>query len=174
MSIQSARNYAEMLIEHLGINDAPVDLDVVARHFNLQIIFISLDDDVSGLLITKPDRSCIAVREQDHKARQRFTMAHEIGHYCLRHQFEPGQHVHVDRGYAISQRNTRSSTGTDQKEIEANQFAARLLMPTKLLQKSIRELNADHLYDIHVTKLAIKFGVSEQAMTIRLSGMGFL
>jgi Zn-dependent peptidase ImmA (M78 family) len=62
----------------------------------------------------------------------------------------------------------------DPKEIEANQFAASLLMPTKLLEARIKALRTSSLRDSHVTYLASEFEVSEQAMTIRLSTLGHL
>jgi Zn-dependent peptidase ImmA (M78 family) len=125
-------------------------------------------------LISKGDSTVIAVQQGDPLNRQRFTIAHEIGHFHLRHQFEPGEHVHVDRGHIITPRNSRSSTGVDVKEIEANQFAACLLMPSKLLLERIKALKVKSLCDDHVTRLAGEFKVSEQAMTIRLSTLGFL
>jgi Zn-dependent peptidase ImmA (M78 family) len=174
MSIQSARKQAELLIVSLGISEPPVNVEGVAKHLGLRIIAMDLDEDVSGLLITKPNMSCIAIREHDSPPRQRFSIAHEIGHFFLRHQFEPGEHVHVDRGHLISQRDRLSSTGKNIKEVEANQFAACLLMPAAFVRASIDELNAEELYDAHITALADKFKVSEQAMTIRLSVMGLL
>jgi Zn-dependent peptidase ImmA (M78 family) len=174
MSVTSARNQAEALVDALGIRAAPVDVEGIARTLGLQIVFTSLEQDVSGVLITGPQGSCIAIRREDVKTRQRFSIAHELGHYCLRHQFEAGGHVHVDKGYAFSKRNGKSSTGTDIKEIEANQFSASLLMPSKLVRECIRTLNTDELYDSHVTALSHEFQVSEQAMTIRLSALGLL
>lgn len=174
MSVQSARRQAESLIASLGITQAPVNVEDVAKHLGLRVIPMELEEDVSGLLITKPDMSCIVVRKDDALARQRFTIAHEIGHFVLRHQFEPGEHVHVDRGYRVSHRDQRSSSGTDLREIEANQFAAALLMPSSIVTGNIKALGAEELNDEHVTNLARKFRVSEQAMTIRLSVLGHL
>ena len=68
----------------------------------------------------------------------------------------------------------QSSTGTNLKEVEANQFAACLLMPAALVRASIQELGTEDLYDGHITLLAEKFKVSEQAMTIRLTVLGLL
>lgn len=174
MSIQTARKQAELLASTLGISEPPVNVEGIAKHLGLRVVAMELEQDVSGLLITKPDMSCIVIREGDSVVRQRFSIAHEIGHYHLRHQFEPGEHVHVDRGHRISQRNRASSTGMNLKEVEANQFAACLLMPAVLIRASIKALNAEELYDAHITELATKFKVSEQAMTIRLSVMGLL
>ncbi len=174
MSIRSARNRAEALVQEFGIKNAPVDVDSIARNLGLPIVYLDLGDDVSGLLVTESNSSCIAVQENDARTRQRFTVAHEIAHYVLRHQFQPGEHVHVDRGNFISQRGPRSSAGTDLKEIEANQFAASLLMPTKLVQDYVRKLRVRELLDFHVAEMARAFNVSEQAMTIRLTSLGLL
>ena len=62
----------------------------------------------------------------------------------------------------------------DAKEIEANQFAACLLMPSRLVRERVKALNAEQLYDFHVTALAKDFHVSEQAMTIRLTSLKLL
>jgi len=174
MSIQSARKQAELLVASLGIKLAPVNVEDVAKHLGLRIISMDLEEGVSGLLITKPNSSCIVIRQDDPAVRQRFSIAHEIGHFFLRHQFESGEHVHVDRGYRISHRDQHSSTGTNLKEVEANQFAASLLMPAPLLMESTKGLEIEEFNDEHVTKLASIFRVSEQAMTIRLSVLGLL
>lgn len=174
MSIRSARSRAKALVEQCGIRNAPVDVDSIARNLGLPIVYLDLGEGVSGLLVTDSNSSCIAVQENDARTRQRFTVAHEIAHYVLRHQFEPGEHVHVDRGNFISQRGPRSSTGTDLKEIEANQFAASLLMPTRLVHDYVRKLKVRELLDSHVAEMARAFNVSEQAMTIRLTSLGLL
>jgi len=174
MSLRTARQQGEALAEAMNFNKAPVDVEKVAERLRLKLVYMNLGDDVSGLLISKGDSSVIAVQETNHPNRQRFTIAHEIGHFFLRHQFDPGEHVHVDRGHLITPRNSRSSTGADPKEIEANQFAACLLMPSSLLSRRINEFKAESLRDYHVSKLAEEFEVSEQAMTIRLSTLGYL
>lgn len=174
MSLRAARQQGEALADALNFKSAPVDVEVVAKHLRLRLVRMDLGDDVSGLLVSRGNSTTIAVQETDHSNRQRFTIAHEIGHYCLRHQFEPGEHVHVDRGHLITPRNSRSSTGVDPKEIEANQFAACLLMPSTLLSRAIKRFKTDSLRDYHVAQLSDDFKVSEQAMTIRLSTLGYL
>jgi Zn-dependent peptidase ImmA (M78 family) len=174
MSVRTARSQGEALVEACGFSRPAVDVDLIAKRLGLKIVYADLGENVSGLLISKGDEFIIAVQEKDGSKRKRFTIAHEIAHFHLRHQFEPGEHVHVDRGHLITPRNSRSSTGVDSKEIEANQFAACLLMPSKLLLKSIKALKVASLCDDHVEKLAEEFDVSEQAMTIRLSTLGFL
>lgn len=174
MSVQFARRQAEELIETFNINIPPVNVEELAEQLGLSVVHYDLGEDVSGLLISNGDVTCIAVKKDDARVRQRFTIGHEIGHFWLKHQFEPGAHVHVDRGNFISKRGLRSSEGIDPKEIEANQFAANLLMPARMVRQAVNELRKGMLLDQHVQQLAQDFDVSEMAMTIRLQSLGYL
>ncbi len=173
MSARFARNQATVLLQKCQQLKVPVDPEAVAKSLDLQVDKRPLGD-VSGLLITGEGRALICVNSVgETRQRQRFTIAHEIGHFYLGHQFETGEHVHVDRGNFISARSGRSSTGVDPKEVEANQFAAALLMPAPLVEAEAAKLAGDGpLLDQHVAQLAKSFDVSEQAMTIRLSALG--
>src|SRR5207245_482886 len=97
--------------------------------------------------------------------RQRFTIAHEIGHLLLHR----GATFHVDEKSPIGFRNDRSSMATDEKEIEANQFAAELLMPRNFLDRDLGGLVEEIEAEEAVDRLARKYQVSVQAMTVRLS-----
>lgn len=173
MNTTAARNQAEKLVEDLRIVRPPVDVEDVARRLQLRIAKENLGKDVAGLLITTPYDRLIVVQRSDPPTRQRFTIAHEIGHHYLKHHFPEGV-VHVDKGNFISRRSSHSSTGVDPAEIEANQFAAALLMPTAFLERRIQELGISPLWDRHVEELAEEFYVSGQAMTIRLTRLGYL
>jgi Zn-dependent peptidase ImmA (M78 family) len=101
--------------------------------------------------------------------RQRFTIAHEIGHLLL-HEHDQ---VHVDRGFRVRLRSDISSQGTDRDEMEANRFAAELLMPLKMLQADVQSLEFDLTDDDALWALAKRYGVSTQAMTYRLNTFGY-
>ena len=174
MNLNTVRGAAESLAKQRTKDRLPVDLDAVATSLGLRILYAELPEDVSGLLVCGPAGNFVVVQGSDHPNRQRFTLGHEIAHHFLKHQFAPGEHVHVDRGHYISQRGPRSSTGLDPKEIEANQFAAALLMPSRLIRQEVSKLGTTHLLDHHVSSLAETFGVSEQAMIIRLTSLGVL
>ena len=178
MSKLRARQRAEKLVRSLGIQDAPIDVNGIAKALGLQVMFEDLGDSgdrVSGMLISTKSGACIVVNRKDHIHRRRFSVAHEIGHHVLGHQFEPGEHVHVDHGIFVSLRDERTSEGIDPKEIEANQFAASLLMPRELIDRELsrRELRRIDL-DLDIPALAESFKVSEQAMTIRLGALGHI
>jgi Zn-dependent peptidase ImmA (M78 family) len=172
MSSIAARTAADRLIARLSISSAPVDVHKIAKSLGLAVITEDLGSDISALLVTDGKSSLIGVHNGHVTTRQRFSIAHEIGHFVLRHQFEPGEHVHVDRGRYVSERGLRSSAGVDPKEIEANQFAACLLMPAKVIREHIGRLGKGPLSEDEVRHLAGEFEVSEQAMTIRLSALG--
>ena len=177
MRVHWARTQAERLVKELlkskAVQAPPVDPVKVAKALGLQVMVDDLGPNVSGLLVRRGGQVLIAVERADPPTRRNFTVAHEIGHHVLGHQFEAGAHVHVDKGNYISQRGPRSSTGVDPKEVEANQFAATLLMPTEVLRAEVQRIGLP-IMDSDVSDLAGRFRVSEQAMTIRLTTMGLL
>jgi hypothetical protein len=168
---QTARKTAEALVERFGIRTPPVDVSHIAKQLGLQIVYNELGEDVSGLLVSRGGTATICVRESDPLVRQRFTIAHEVGHFALKHQ-EHGEHVHVDEGWKVTARSHNKTAGFHPIEVEANQFAATLLMPSGLLRRRVASYGVGKLDEHHVSELAREFKVSEQAMTIRLATLG--
>jgi len=70
--------------------------------------------------------------------------------------------------FRINLRSPSSSRAEDVQEIEANAFAASLLMPQLFLQKDIASIELDFEDPSRILPLAQKYGVSVQAMTFRL------
>ncbi len=173
MSKQRARNAAESMVKDLGIQRPPVDVEAVARALGLQVHRDVLEAGVSGALVKTPSGNKIVVNALDAVVRQRFSVAHEIGHHRLAHRFPKGENVHVDRGHFL-RRDGKSSQGVDPQEIEANQFASALLMPASLLETVIDASFTGPLDDADVSELARRFQVSEQAMTLRLTALGYV
>jgi Zn-dependent peptidase ImmA (M78 family) len=60
------------------------------------------------------------------------------------------------------------------EEVEANAFAAELLMPEALLREDLRLGSIDALDEVAVRRLGRKYGVSAQAVTIRLAELGLV
>jgi len=106
--------------------------------------------------------------------RQRFTIAHEIGHYLL-HRFEHDVFFNKT-GSKKLYRNEDSTTGKDQMEIEANAFAAALLMPEARVKKEMKTIQFDMGSDDWeiFKKLAKTFKVSNQAMMFRMANLQLL
>src|SRR5438034_7962595 len=121
------RHKAKQLLELSRAVAPPVNVEAIAAAIGIVIRKTPTEDDVSGFLFKQGGVSVIGVNALHHPNRQRFTIAHEIGHFMLDH-FDQ---VHVDKAI-VRLRNEASSTGTFREEVEANRFAAELLMPRGL------------------------------------------
>jgi Zn-dependent peptidase ImmA (M78 family) len=147
----------------------------VAQSLGAQVRPEFADDQISGALYYEDDGPVIGVNASHHPNRQRFTIAHECAHLSLHDQA-----VYVDRAYPSGRppagspaflRNAVSSDAVDPIEIEANRFAACLLMPKPFLLDDLR-LAALPLTSETVAGLARRYDVSGQAMTYRLTNLG--
>ena len=146
----------------------PVPVEKLAETLGLQLRLAPLKADVSGAILRSDDAVVIGVNSLHHPNRQRFTIAHEIAHYLLHKGFS----IHIDRGFRVNLRDSKSSEATDSEEIEANRFAAELLMPADFLIKDATSGNDEG--DELVHRLAERYRVSSQAMQIRLANLGFI
>lgn len=153
------------------VTDGPVDVEGIARAEGIIVRKTPAEDEISGFLLRSPEgNSVIGVNNLHHPNRQRFTIGHELGHYYL-HNFDD---VHVDRVF-VQYRDRVSRAGTDPSEVQANRFAAELLMPEEFLVEDLRKLGMrDFLDDRIVVQLAKKYKVSVQAMTNRLISLNLV
>jgi Zn-dependent peptidase ImmA (M78 family) len=111
---------------------------------------------VSGFLAHLVDGPLVAANSQQSAGRQRFTLAHELGHVALSHHAD----FHVDLAHPVS---AGEPPGYDwRQERAANTFAANLLMPAGWIR------NDRVAEKLSVGKLAARYGVSGEAMGIRL------
>lgn len=112
----------------------PVDLKGLASEFGIRIHSAWLDEGVSGELVPLGgDRFQINVSANDNPKRQRFTAAHELGHYFL-HRHLIGAGIGDDRAYRSTGVGRYHNTAIGPlEETEANRFASNLLMPQHLL-----------------------------------------
>lgn len=158
------------------VDSAPVDVEKLARVLGADVQYQPADENLSGFILRnrKQRTAMIGVNSNHHRNRQRFTIAHECGHFLLHDQAD----IHVDRsdcGLSIRRRNEESSKGEDDYEKEANLFAAELLMPAMFLEKDVASLKDATLLDEEVLKpLARKYEVSTQALAFRLAYLGYV
>ncbi|WP_334090070.1 ImmA/IrrE family metallo-endopeptidase [Helicobacter typhlonius] len=156
-------NLAEDVLEFYSNKQYPVKVLSIAHNLGLQVFKTTFSrDDVSGML--KAREAKIYIAESDGIRRQRFSIAHEIGHYVL--HYKGNIFAEKEEKKHISYRNNLSSLGFSIKEIEANFFAANLLMP----QDRVKELYEQgfSLYEI-----ADFFQVSYTAMAHRFDFLGY-
>jgi Zn-dependent peptidase ImmA (M78 family) len=151
----------EGLLDQHGVTQAPVPVEGIVSSYGIHLRKGNLGD-VSGLIVRDGSSVTIGVNAKQRRSRQRFTIAHEFGHFLL----HDGMSSHVDHDYRVNFRSNASSLAEDVEEIEANFFAASLLMPRQFLDQAdaIEALDSDTA----VGKLANSFNVSRHAMSLRL------
>lgn len=165
------RRAIALLDEH-EITKFHIPVERLAQACGARVHFVEAPDDVSGALIEERGQLIIGVNDAHHPNRQRFTVAHELGHLLL-HRENLQQSLFVDDALVYF-RDDRSSKATDSREIQANQFAAALLMPRHLLLDVLSARGLD-LYDERAVRaLARLCKVSVQALTLRLASMGLI
>lgn len=120
-------------------SEVPVDVFAIARDTGLTVIVGAFDH--AGLL---RDGTMIEVPSRDPLTRQRFTVAHELGHATLRHEVPE-----------------------DRIEVEANAFAAELILPRSALSRAVSA-------GLGFRAIADRFGASRQATLYALAGAGLL
>jgi Zn-dependent peptidase ImmA (M78 family) len=151
----------ELVASH-RVRRPPVPIDDIVRSRGVEIRYGKLDD-ISGLIVREGTRTFLGVNRNHPVTRQRFTLAHEFGHFLL----HAGSSWY-DKEYRINLRSEKSSRAEDIEEIEANFFAASILMPRELLAKDTAERYIDLENADAVKDLARLYNVSTQAMNIRL------
>lgn len=101
---------------------AVVDLDDLADKCGVRVDLIDLDG-CSGLLLRINGASGILLNERDSRRRRRFTLAHELGHFCIP--------THANQTLSCMSPETQWSSSERGLEREANAFATELLMPRR-------------------------------------------
>ena len=164
---------AERILDEIGCQDPPVGIRKIAKLLGTRVEETPADEGLSGFLLrgATSDDFVIGVNAKQSASRKRFTIAHECGHFLL----HGGEAFHVDGVFQINRRDDKSSTGSEESEIEANLFAAELLMPRRFLARDLdAEDQIDLLDDEAIKAFAKRYRVSVQAMTLRLTNLDYI
>lgn len=170
--VATPEDHAQRLLNELNITAVPVPVEKIPKLLGAQLRYSPLDDELSGMAFVKDGTPIIGVNALHHPNRQRFTIAHEIGHLCL-HRDHITNAVHVDKGFPVSvlNRDATSAAGTERLEIEANQFAAALLMPKRVLDQILAETRIDIDDEAALKTCAKKFKVSKATLEFRIRNL---
>jgi Zn-dependent peptidase ImmA (M78 family) len=162
---------AQLILNSFKIHTAPIPIEEVVNKSGLTLLPFDFGNEVSGVLHIKSDTADIGYNPNESKVRQRFTIAHEFGHYIL-HRNDEKIFIDNENYYqSIMFRSTKLNLSFEdyQREKEANSFAAAILMPIRLVQKELINYSGFDLSDnAMITDLAKKFEVSIQAMSFRI------
>ena len=163
-------NRVKSLLDDNEVAAPPVPIERIAKKLGARLRYSPLDDELSGMIYVKDGTPIIGVNALHHPNRQRFTVAHECGHLIL-HKTQITKEVHVDKDFPMLMRDSISAAGVDEMEIEANFFAAGVLMPEALLTKALGNEPFDIDDEGAVSALARSFKVSPSAMRFRLGNL---
>jgi len=141
-------------------------LDLFAEGLGATVLFKSLHKS-DGRIIFGNRRALIEINKDiQYEPRQRFTLAHEIGHLVM----HPGIDVHNDTEASTSWFNSKESQSkTGIVEYEANQFASELLIPSEIfyLKQKGEKFSPDLL-----RSLAVFFNASITATAFKYFELG--
>jgi Zn-dependent peptidase ImmA (M78 family) len=145
------------LLEGLGFE--PIDIWQLLERLEIPIALHEFGaDGGDGLYLWEEGEPFIVVNASIRASRQRFTAAHELGHHEM-HRFE------VDRLLIADEDIFRSD---DQREVEANAFAAYFLAPDQVIRRVVGERRGEQITQDLVVQLMGVFGLSYDATTWRL------
>ena len=159
----------------------PINVEEICSHYNISIEHKFYSDDTVGQIEFPPNNGAARIFinpfENSHINRRRFTIAHELGHFFLHKDSTPDGFTDTTRTMS------RTASYWDRVESEANDFAARLLMPenfilsegNKVIEKFKKFYNQDLIpKDYFISEIAQIFNVSVQAMTYRLKNLDII
>jgi Zn-dependent peptidase ImmA (M78 family) len=136
--------------------DEPLDvLAVVEERAGLPVIVASLPDGIAGGCFRAGERAVLWVNGDQPLVRQRFTLAHELGHVRCGHAVT----MNVDKVEVLA------GETRDAREVQANAFAAELLAPRAGVEALV---DGEPGLDT-VVSIAGRFGISTLAALYRLS-----
>lgn len=140
----------------------PVRPIAIARSMGIEVFKSSTLGHSGQIQLGKDDETPVIVfNDTEALVRQRFTVAHEIGHFAL-------GHLNDSKRMFRDESKNFSAFQYDTREVEANQFAAAFLMPGDIVRLAVQQGTRS------ISALAEMFRVSEAAMKFRLINLGML
>jgi IrrE N-terminal-like domain len=151
----------DALLHELGISSPElIDIEAIAQYCAATIVYEPLQGSVARIIGYR-DRAIITVDSDSPRPRQRFSGAHELGHWM------------ADRGgvshFVCSEKQLASEWSRNNPETRANRFAGGLLLPTEMFREDAR--NCDVTFAV-VGSLANRYQTSLTATAIRLVELG--
>lgn len=158
---------ANCIVDHFPEIEIPVPLARIAEALGIVDIIGKKTEGFEGVLITDGSKTkgSIVYNESSRPQRRRFTIAHELGHFLLPLHGANAQCAKADMSIGVF----TSKDSSRAREVEANRFAASLLMPRALFLSAIRRLGAPETG--HIVKLADEYGVSKEACVHRYTDL---
>jgi Zn-dependent peptidase ImmA (M78 family) len=155
---------AESIAKTLNFHEHGDLSEIISRvggRVDIEDTLLTDPDHTGSLFVDEPRNFRIVVPSHTSVERDRFTVAHEFGHYVLHYLWQKKNDENFPDKVVAYRR------GSNLIEWEANWFAASFLMPEAKFAEAFKELNAD------LSQIASKFGVSFQTAQIRAKELGY-
>lgn len=151
----SPEDAARKVLNDIGwAGSVPINPEHVAKCYGIDVIYdheLAYGTTSGRCVSIDGGGRVILVNPADSNTRQRFTIAHELGH-ALMHDVDR-EHCRTERKYTLDNHRI--------EEVQANRFAAELLMPAEFVSDAFN-------FGLPLEDLASRFGVSQTAIRIRL------
>lgn len=160
---KQAEQDAQSLRNWLGLGEGPIQnlFALLELQLGIRVYARKLDSKVSGLFaFDEAVGACILINASHRADRRNVSGAHELGHFIATRR---RPEIFQDQKYENSR-----------EERYANAFASAFLMPVRAVMEKFKELTmgSSHLTRRHIIVLCHLFGVSRQAMVLRLEELG--
>lgn len=163
MILEHIESRAEEVLRKAGANTLPIPVEDIAGTYQIRISRAP-HSDFSGMLIRKDGHALIGINSREARVRQRFTIAHELGHYFL----------HPNKDAFVDYRDNKQGVMRSPREKQANMFAAALLMPRRFLARDCKAVSRDGFSEDELTALARRYSVSDDAMRFRILNLNIV
>ena len=188
---------ADSMLAKSHYSEGPVALKNLCKALNISLKIVddvTQDDDGNVILGSANfDRKVIQINSHDNKQRERFTLAHEIGHFALNHGRFLRSETVLERDL-LADSEKANSFNLERLEIQANAFASHLLLPKDFFVQKVAQFrrNLDirdrghgyifvdnqpcnyQPYGVLLSNLSSHFDVSKQAIEIKLNKLRML
>jgi Zn-dependent peptidase ImmA (M78 family) len=168
MKKKSIEEFARQTLKDHDMYSIPVDPVVLANKMGIRVSnAVFSDPSLSGMIAKRGNHSSILVKDDDALNRKKFTIAHELGHMLLHLKVEDGEFIDKADYFRTEFFKATEMNENKGQEVEANQFAAALLMDSELIKQCWPEIqSSDSMADL--------FKVSKEAMEYRLNHLGLI
>lgn len=161
-----AKKTAEEVLKENFITKPPIPVEELVKNYGYQIIEIKLAPNIAGFVDTKGH--IIYINNSDSETRKAFTIAHELGHIKLH-----SEELEKNPDMGILYRRPLGKKDDDQKEQEANYFAASLLVPESMCKEILEKYKDVITEENKIEFLSTLFGVSQEVVGYRLHDFNF-
>ena len=155
---------ADKLLDFVKVDAPPISPLDMTKELGIPVFDWDFPDEVSGIFVIENKQVSIGINRNHPNVRQRFTIAHELGHYVYQednelfldfNEYDIPIHVYDEENQKL--------------ETKANRFAANLLMPKGWVKKDFAKYG-----EVGLSQIARKYIVSEQAMWFRLLNLNLV